>query len=251
MPHRSLTLEEFARHAGMDVNDVRRLAEAGKLPADRVGGTWRFHEAGLTEWLQSEMPRLDQDRLRAIERAMTLADAAAGTERVVEAESGDRIVRSLMRPQLVDLEMPARTSASALRELCAIVDRAELLYDGDGLLESLREREKMCSTALGSGIAIPHPRQPMPYATAEPLIAVGRVDGGIGFGEATGDLTRLFFLICCQSSFHHLQVLARLMRILSRSVRADLMSETDPDAFLDRIAAREDEVVASQSPGGS
>jgi len=65
-----MSLEDFARHVGMDAREVRKLADRGKLPGQKVGGEWRFNRARVTEWLQQEMPSLDSERLIEIERAM-------------------------------------------------------------------------------------------------------------------------------------------------------------------------------------
>ena len=207
MPYRTMSLEDFAKHVGMDARDVRRLADRGKLPAQKVGGNWRFSRARVTEWLQQEMSQLDERRLVEVERAMS-AGLEGGT---IEDTT---FVTDLIGPEGVDLALPANTRASLLRELVRLAERTQLLYDAQGLHFALEERESLCSTALPNGVAIPHPRQPMPYVSAEPFICVARVPKGIGFGSPDRRLTHLFVLICCHDDRHHLRVLARLMRIL-------------------------------------
>jgi mannitol/fructose-specific phosphotransferase system IIA component (Ntr-type) len=64
----------------------------------------------------------------------------------------------------------------------------------------------------------------MPYVSAEPLICVARLSKGIGFGSSYGELTQLFFLICCHEDHHHLRVLARLVRLLSAETVSSLLA---------------------------
>jgi len=222
MPYRNMTLEDFAKHVGMDARDVRRLADRGKLPAQKVGGEWRFNRARVTEWLQQEMPSLDHERLIEIEQAM-------GVRR---GGSDDMAVTSLIGLEGIDVVFAANTKASVLRELVNLAERTGLLYDAKGLLEALQERENLCTTALPNGVAVPHPRQPMPYVSADPLICIARPTRGIGFGSADGKLTHLFFLLCCHDDRHHLRVLARLVRLLDEQVVASIMeAETRGDVL--------------------
>jgi len=238
MPYQNMSLEDFARHVGLDAREVKKLAERDKIPAQKVAGKWRFNRAQVTEWLQQEMLNLDIDqaRLRAIEQAMS--------------EEGSRdisqhLVTAMMSVTGIDLNLPARTKSSVLLELVGLADRTGLLWDQPGLLTALQARESLCCTALPKGIAIPHPRQPMPYVSAEPFICFARVSKGIGFGSPFGDLTDLFFLICCHEDRHHLHVLARMMRILTDEVIAGLRAAETPEAALALMIERE-EVVAKQ-----
>jgi PTS system nitrogen regulatory IIA component len=233
-----MTLEDFAKYVGLDARDVRRLAERGKLPCQRVAGRWRFNRAKVTEWLQQEMLTLDLDepRLRAIEKAMS----EAGMRDVKE-----HLVTARMSIEGIDLALPARTKSSVLLELVTLAGRTGLLWDESGLLRALQDRESLCSTALPKGIAIPHPRQPMPYASSEPFICLARLTRGIGFGSPYGELTGVFFLICCHDDREHLRVLARLVRMLDDDGVIDGLShvKTSEEA-LAALIEREETVAA-------
>ncbi len=226
MPYRSMSIEDFAKHVGMAERDVWRLADRGVLPGNKVGGQWRFNRAQVTEWLQQEMPSFEEDRLIGLERAMG-------------AETGAMTVTELIGLEGVDAALAANTRASVLRELVKLAGRTGLLYDEKGLLAALEEREAMCSTALPGGVAIPHPRQPMPYASAEPLICVARLTRGIAFGSPYRDLTRLFFLICCHDDRHHLRVLARLVRILDADTIERLTEAETREGLLELMIEKE------------
>jgi PTS system nitrogen regulatory IIA component len=52
VPYSNMSLDDFARHVGMDVREVCRLADRGTLPGQKVGGQWRFNRARVTEGLR-------------------------------------------------------------------------------------------------------------------------------------------------------------------------------------------------------
>jgi len=238
MPYQNMTLEEFARHIGMDAREVRKLADRGKLPAQKIGGHWRFNRAQVTEWLQQEMLtlELDENRLRAIESAMG------------ETESQDKethLVTGMMSLEGINLNLPARTKSSVLLELVTLADETGLLWDRPGLLRALQERENLCSTALPNRVAIPHPRQPMPYVSSEPFICLARMSRGIGFGSPFGGLTDIFFLICCHDDRSHLHVLARLMRMLDDNVIDQIHSAETREQALAILIDREEQIAGT------
>lgn len=234
MPYRNMTLEDFARHIGMPLPDVEKLAVRGKLPCEKVGGRWRFNRARVTEWLQQRMPTLPENRLLAIERAMASDDPEGRTTHIVTGQ---------MSVDGIDMAVRAGSRSSILRELAGLAERTDLLYDRDGLLDAVNAREDMCSTALPNGVAIPHPRQPMPYVSAEPFVCLARVSQGIPFGSPDGVLTYLFFLICSHDDRQHLQVLARLVRILDKDTVDVLRETTAADEALALLIRREEQVA--------
>jgi PTS system nitrogen regulatory IIA component len=148
--------------------------------------------------------------------------------------------------EAINMNLLANTKASVLRELVNLAERTGLLYDKQGLLAAIQERESMCSTGLPNGMAIPHPRQPMPYATAEPLLCIARVQKGIPFDAMDGVLTDLFVLICSHEHRPHLQVLARLMRIFDSAMLSALRATEDPEEVLQLVLAKEQAILSRQ-----
>src|SRR5262245_21207420 len=98
----------------------------------------------------------------------------------------------------VAVPLVASTRSSVLRRLVALAERSWQVYDPAALLEAVRHREEMGSTALPSGVAIPHPHRPMPAILGESVIAFGRTASGIPFGAEMGGLTDIFFLVACR-----------------------------------------------------
>jgi mannitol/fructose-specific phosphotransferase system IIA component (Ntr-type) len=91
-----------------------------------------------------------------------------------------------------------------------LAEKSGLILNPKDLLESLEERERLCSTALADGFALLHPRHHDPYMFERSFLAIGRTITPIPFGASDGKETDIFFLICCQNDRLHLHVLARL-----------------------------------------
>lgn len=233
MPYRNLTIDELARLIGMDAREVRRLADKGVLPGQYIAGQWRFNRSAMIDWLQRELHTLGDDHIRNLERATA-------------AEPDQSLLASLIPPEGVEMNLAARSKASVLRELVGLVERTNLLYDRAALVEALEEREALCSTALPQGIAFPHPRRPLPRATAEPLVCVARVPAGIPFGAPDGRLTDLFVLVCSHDERHHLHVLARLALLFTSGLRERIRELEDAREVLELIIRTEHELLAQR-----
>lgn len=112
------------------------------------------------------------------------------------------------------VEMGARTKKEALRELSAALCESVGDLSAAELLDMLLEREKLGTTAMGDGIAIPHARM---EALDRLLASFGRSREGVDFDSVDGEPTHLFFLLVApgKEGSAHLLTLAKLSRMLS------------------------------------
>ena len=114
------------------------------------------------------------------------------------------------------------------------------LYDGEALLEALLQREELCSTGMEAGIAIPHPRRPLPYAIAQPILVIANTPQGIGFGAPDGKPVDTLFLMACRTVHEHLKLLARLATALrSEAFRQVLARRAGPAEIIAALRREE------------
>src|SRR5262249_32758245 len=115
-----------------------------------------------------------------------------------------------------------------------------LLWDAQKMAEAVKAREDMHPTALEIGVALMHPRRPMTSFLGEAFLAFGRTEKAIPFGGRSGSLTDLFFLICSTDDRGHLQMLARLSRLIGDpELLISLREAPDATAVQDAIRRAE------------
>jgi PTS system nitrogen regulatory IIA component len=120
-------------------------------------------------------------------------------------------IQDFLQPQAVLADLTGRTAAEVLAELCRPVAQAHGL-DAARLVQVLLEREKLGSTGVGDGVAIPHGKLPgLPALVA----TFGRSRQGVEFRAADGKPARLFFALFApeNSAGAHLKALSRVSRI--------------------------------------
>ena len=236
MSYGVIDIQELARLLGMDARLVERMAQRGDIPCQKIGGELRFNRAAITEWLQHRMGSMSDDHLAGVDAGMTAHR---------ETDPEDAIIIPQLRLDAISTHLPARTRDSVLRELTKMATNTGLLYNSEELLEALNQREELCSTAMEAGIAMPHPRRPMPYTIEDPILVLAYAPKGIGYGAPDGKLTDLFIMTCSQDDKHHVHVLARLCRMLSDGdfVNEIRHAET-PEMVMELMRQRELVVIA-------
>ncbi|HVF58755.1 MAG TPA: PTS sugar transporter subunit IIA [Thermoanaerobaculia bacterium] len=120
-------------------------------------------------------------------------------------------LEALTRPELILPQLAAADAQGVLRELADEIAGAGLVPDADELHQKLAERERLGSTAVGGGVAIPHCKL---RGLGQAVVAIGRVEPGIDFGAADGEPVRAFFVVVspAESPAEHLRVLSTVAR---------------------------------------
>jgi len=129
----------------------------------------------------------------------------------------------MMGPQSVIDSLGAKTKREALVELAKAALQDMPGERIEGVVDILLDREKLGSTGIGDGTAIPHGKVPALHSMR---VAFGRSLEGIDFNALDGKPVHLFFLLLApeNSQGMHLRVLAKISRMArDASFRAKLM----------------------------
>ncbi|MCS7045820.1 MAG: PTS sugar transporter subunit IIA [Gemmataceae bacterium] len=206
MDQEVMDLEQLARYLRRDAREISKLANRARLPGRKVGDTWRFATADVQYWIETQLSGYTDEELSALEIGVNRGGSHAAL-----------LVTPLLSESAMAVPLAATTKASVLRELVSVAEKSWQVYDPAALLEAMQQREELGSTALDSGVALPHPRRPLPAsAQGESFVVYARTSCGIPFGAPGGGLTDLFFLVCCRDRASQLRVSARLARLLLR-----------------------------------
>ena len=142
-------------------------------------------------------------------------------------------VKGYIMEELINLDLLSERKEDAIRELARLMERTQGMIDFDLFLEDVFKRERLGTTGIGDGIAIPHARTD---AVDQLVIALGRSARGVEFESLDGKKVKLLFLMGTPkgSVSHYLKILAQLTRLLKEGTFRDKLLE-----------ARDKEIVVS------
>jgi mannitol/fructose-specific phosphotransferase system IIA component (Ntr-type) len=150
----------------------------------------------------------------------------------------------LIRIEQIRLDLRGAEKVGVLREMVELVPeiRADEAQK-EAFLKALLDREKLHTTGVGDGIALPHTRTPIGGVLKRPLIAFGRHLPGIAYGALDNKAVTLFFLLASPNLTDHLAMLARLSRVLRDSkVKKSLLDAINPGEVITIIHEAEQRV---------
>ncbi len=145
-------------------------------------------------------------------------------------------------PDLIVPQLSAHEKSAVIRELAdhlAAHVTGPQKIDREVLAKVLLERERLASTAIGEGVAIPHGKLD---AVGKLVAVVGRAPEGVDFDSMDGRPTHLFFVLVApeNSTGVHLKALARISRLFKDpEFRTRLMQAKDAQEIF-RVIADED-----------
>ena len=139
-------------------------------------------------------------------------------------------IEDILAQDMIVPALGACDKAGVIAELANVVADHHPEVDRRQLVAALEEREKLNSTALGDGVAIPHGKL---SGIRRVFAAFGRSPEGVDFESLDGKPTHIFFLLVApeESAGAHLKALARISRLLKNpELRTRLVEASDGEA---------------------
>lgn len=236
MAYRSLSIEEVADYLHLAQRDVEQLVKRNEIPFEKRGDQIVFIRSKVDAWASQRILGMASKTLTEYHRQTTA--------KVSDISKKRALMPDLIQADWIDPALKSKTKASILRDMVALAIFTEQVYDEASLLTSLEERERQCSTAIGDGVALLHPRHHDPYMFASSFITLGRTIQPIHAGAEDGKPTDLFFLICCQDDTMHLHTLARICAMCQvPNMLKNLRAAQTPIDMLQAMLQAEQEVI--------
>lgn len=231
-------LASLADYLHVPLGHASKLAERGRLPGRRVSGQWRFSRSEINAWIESRLGDANPDEM-------------APVSKVVQSPAFDSATPSKLSEMLpreaVASPLLARTRQSVIDAMVDLAAATGMLWDAARMKEAVRAREELHSTALGNGVALLHPRRPLPAILEAPFLSIGVTNSGIPFDDA-GQLTNVFFLICSISDRGHLRTLARIGKLLQDAqALSDIRDASGPAELFERFVANESRIFGEEA----
>jgi len=214
-----LTVHDVAQLCDVGENQVFEWVQEGGLPAEHVNGAHRVNSAELLEW--------------ATNRKHPVSPA------IFEKLNGDSVGRTVLADALeaggVAHNIPGSDRKSVLEAAVEALP-VPVGFDRGTLVQLLVAREDLGGTAIGNGIAIPHPRCPVVLAGARRVIQLCYLAHPLNFGSSASKPVDILFLMICPTVRDHLQLLAHLAALLrDESFLRTLRDKPSKDVILNEI----------------
>lgn len=224
-----LSVKDAAELIGVTPKTVYRWIQDSDLPAYRIEGQYRLNKILLLEWA----------RAKRINVAPPVTD-----------ENADGPVTSLsdtLRNGGIFYRVEGRDRDSALR---AVVNMLRLpdTVDREFVYQALLARERLQSTGLGHGVAVPHVRNPLVLEVDTPAVTLCFLEKPIEFGALDGQPVQALFTLVSPSVRSHLYLLARLSFCLQDASFRALLNQQGKREDIMRKVVR---IEASFPPAGT
>ena len=145
-------------------------------------------------------------------------------------------ISDALRETCVIVDLRSEEKDGVLTELVSALKEAGLVENVEEAVDVILEREKLGSTGIGDGVAIPHGKM---KELQDVLCAVGRSARGIAFGAVRRSARPHLFLLLApeESAGLHLKMLSRISRIVrDASFRKKLMEQISaPQLYKDIV----------------
>ena len=219
-----MSINDIAKCLDLPANTVDRWIRQGRIPVRRSGGGCDVEVSALKRWAASkQLPfklsgdhagnattARDKDGPVSLERAMTRGGVCHGIH--------GKDVSAVL---------------AAAVQCVAGIDASEKA----SLLEALLDRERLTSTGIGNGVAIPHPRAPLTETHIKPQITTCFLSEPVDYSAVDDRPVFVLFILISDSVQTHLHLLSRLAYGLRDKTFIEIL-QTRPDeaALLAHIA---------------
>lgn len=211
-----LTVDEIALCLNLPARKVERWISQGRIPMKQDGRMCIFNEAVLEKWaLDHHLPfQLPTEKSEKKIAAVALPDAEVlltamkrgGIFHHVEGTDADSVLKAAV------MLLPYFQESSK-----------QILY------QRLQERERLMSTGIGKGVAIPHPRTPLEEMGEESLLATFFLKDAVDFGSIDDKPVFVLFILLSPTTKKHLNLLSRLAFCVRDNAFVSYL-KTAPDA---------------------
>lgn len=196
-----LTTKELADYLKLNEKTIIKMAQAGNIPGVKIGNQWRFHLSSINDYLLT----------RSVKSA-----SGASADGLVHNDYDIIPLSRLTKEDRISLDLKAGNKDEALGELAELAQKAGLADSSINVYNELRNREEMLSTAIGGGIALPHPRDPGLSQFKKVGVIIGRSKDGVEFSSPDNKKVYLFFMPCASDVVVHLKLLAKISSLFHR-----------------------------------
>ena len=137
-------------------------------------------------------------------------------------------ISEILDVELISTKIEGNDKETVLSNMIELVSKSSKITDKEKIKNAIFNREKIMSTGVGKGFAIPHGKTD---GVLDMIAAFGITENSIDFESLDGEPVRLMFLLVGKENLvgPHLKLLSRISRLLNKDeFRASLMTAETP-----------------------
>lgn len=148
-------------------------------------------------------------------------------------------ISDILDESVVRVNLKGKTKDEIINQMIAIVTSSKKITDIEKVREAIFEREKIMSTGVGNGFAIPHGKTD---AVVDIVAAFAITEGPIDYDSLDEQPVRLIFLLVGKDSMvgPHIKLLSRISRLMNKEeFRTKLLSASSEKEVIDIFKTEE------------
>lgn len=149
-------------------------------------------------------------------------------------------VSELLKPEFVIADLKGETKEEIINELVDLFKSDVRVEDIEKVRTAVIDREKVMSTGVGKGFAIPHGKT---NAVKEIIGAFGRIKDGIDYDSLDGNPVNLVFLLVGKDNLisTHIKLLSRISRLMNKDDFRHRLLEANDEKEIINLFTEEEE----------
>ena len=148
-------------------------------------------------------------------------------------------IMDFLCPGAITIDLKANDKKAAIAEIIEMLVKAKKIKKPDEMIETILEREKLGSTGIGQGVAIPHGKTNL---LSEQIGALAISQKGLEFNSLDGEPVHLMFLLVgpIEVAGKHLKALSRISRLFKDKFFRQSLREAKSAEEVIKIIQQED-----------
>jgi nitrogen PTS system EIIA component len=214
MAKKYISKADTAKKLKVSERVVQEMINSNTFETKIVGKNVKIDEDSLNEWLEN-LNETEEKNL-ALKRVICHFE-------------------EYMRTDNIFLDFHADNKYDAIRILSEKARDLKLVRDARWLYEVVVAREELISTAIGSGVALLHPRHLHPSKIKIPSILFGRSSNPVDFDAPDNKPVTIFFMLLLHNDKQHLFSLSYISKLLTESENLDALSKASSNEEIHRL----------------
>jgi PTS system nitrogen regulatory IIA component len=218
-----LKIEDIMRLIPVSENTLIQWIKERKIPAYKLKNQYYFNRAEIEEWILKNRINVSKDilHIRLTEKPVSLIE--------------------LLDQGGVHYEIEGKTVEESIKNAVSSINIPQGLTRED-ICIALIQREEMMPTAVGKGIAFPHPRCPVIADADSESLSICFLNDKIDYNALDKEYVDVLFIIISSNSRRHLEILSKVSFLCQQNDFVSLLhSHADEKSLRAYIKKTEEE----------